>query len=215
MTNRDNRKMPISRAQITAALAPYGVPLSETKIAAIETYTGLLLDWNRVMNLTALEDPLAIAVRHFGESFFGASELSMTSGRLADVGSGAGFPGLAIKISVPEMSITLIESNHKKCAFLAEVTSRLGLVGVEIMRRPYEECPIAPKSLDFVCSRALGNYRQLLRWARNVLVPGGRAVLWLGTDDSVIVGNTKGWCWDIPKPIPESQRRVILSGFPR
>jgi 16S rRNA (guanine527-N7)-methyltransferase len=216
MTNRDTKKKPeLSRREIAAALAPFGVPLSDTQVAAIETYLRLLLAWNRSINLTALEDPLEIVTRHFGESIFAASVFSMRSGRLADVGSGAGFPGMALKIAMPGIDVVLIESNRKKCAFLTEVKGALGLAGVDIIRDRYEKYQVQPHGFDFMCSRALGNYRNFLRWGKSPLKPRGQVVLWLGTDDSTLIGNTPGWNWLLPKPIPESRRRVILSGSPK
>jgi 16S rRNA (guanine527-N7)-methyltransferase len=216
MTNRDSkRELRLSCQQIAATLAPFGVGLTGAQLAAIESYVRLLLSWNASINLTALEDPLEIVTRHFGESVFATSVIPMRSGRLADVGSGAGFPGMALKIAIPELDVVLIESNRKKCAFLAEVKQSLGLERVDIIRERYEEWPAQAHSVDFLCSRALGNYRHLLRWSQSVLKSGGKAVLWLGTDDSTLVGNTLGWDWAVPTPIPDSRRRVLLVGSPR
>jgi 16S rRNA (guanine527-N7)-methyltransferase len=216
MTNRDRRKGPaLSRDEIAATLAPFGVTLSVAQLAAVETYVRLLLAWNKAINLTALEDPLEIVARHFGESLFAASVISMRSGRLADVGSGAGLPGMALKIGIPDLDVVLIESNRKKCAFLAEVKGTLGLVDVEIVRERYEECHVEANSFDFICSRALGNYRRFLRWGESVLKRKGDVVLWLGTEDSTLVGSTPGWNWCVPIPIPDSRRRVILWGSPK
>ena len=215
MTNRDNQKKPaLSRDEIAAALAPFGVTLAGAQLAAIERYVELLLAWNQSINLTALEDPLEIVARHFGESLFAASVIPMQTGRLADVGSGAGFPGMALKIAFSDLDVVLIEPNRNKCAFLAEVKGALGLVGVDIVRDRYEKWQVPLHSFDFICSRALGNYRNFLRWGQNVLKPKGQVVLWLGTDDSTIIGNTPGWNWSLPTPMPESRRRVILSGRP-
>ena len=213
MTNRDSRKEPaFSRDQIAATLAPFGATLSGAQLEAIETYVRLLLIWNRSINLTALEDPLEIVARHFGESMFAASVIPMRSGRLADVGSGAGFPGMALKIAIPDLDIVLIESNRRKCAFLAEVKDSLGLNGVAIIRERYEEWHIESNSFDFICSRAIGNYRSLIRWGANVLRRTGVVVLWLGTEDSTLIGKAPGWNWRVPMPIPDSRRRVILCG---
>ncbi len=121
--------------------------------------------------------------RHFGESIFAARALPVQAGRLADVGSGAGFPGLPLRIAFPALHVTLVESNLKKCAFLREVKGSLALTGVEVVRCPYEELA-APQSFDFICSRALGNYRRLLQWSKVAIKPTGHMILF-------------GWGWKI------------------
>lgn len=204
----------LSGPEIAHSLAPFGIKLSDNQLASISRYAALLLRWNQSISLTTVEDPEEIIARHFGESIFAASLLPLDSGRLADVGTGAGFPGLALKIARPELLVTLIESNRKKCAFLAEVQRELHLTGVEIKRIRYEDSDIEPRSIDFLCARALGNYGSLLRWAKGVLSPAGRVALWVGLEDSVLISKTPGWSWDLPVSIPGSARRAILVGRP-
>ena len=183
-------------------------------MAKIREYIEILTIWNQAVSLTAVNDKTEIVARHFGESIFAASAVPIHSGRLADVGSGAGFPGLPLKIVSEGLGVVLLEPNLKKCAFLNEVTGKLGLSNVEVSRSRYENYRPDGAPFEFVCSRALGGYRGLLRWARSVLAPDGRVVLWLGEEDSVLVGRTQGWSWDLPIRIPESQRRVIQVGRP-
>lgn len=204
----------LSGAEIAHVLAPFGVKLSDSQLAFVSRYAALLLRWNQLISLTTIEDPEEIVARHFGESIFAASLLPLTSGRLADVGTGAGFPGLALKIARPGLLVTLIESNRKKCAFLAEVQRELHLTDVNIQRSRYEDSTMAPRSVDFLCARALGNYGSLLRWARGMLSTTGSVVLWVGLEDSVLIGKTAGWSWDLPVAIPGSARRAILVGRP-
>jgi 16S rRNA (guanine527-N7)-methyltransferase len=211
--NDDARSGPsLSVVEVADALAPFGVTLTDAQLASIARYVDLLLYWNRTMNLTSLEDPVEIVARHFGESIFASAFAHMASGRLADVGTGAGFPGMALKIAIPELELTLVEPNRKKCAFLAEIQRELSLSGVDIMRSRYEDSPIERRSMDFLCARALGNYGSLLRWANGVLRPDGRVVLWVGIEDSVLIGKRPGWLWEIPIPIPDSIRRVVMVG---
>jgi len=132
--------------------------------------------------------------------------------RLADVGSGAGFPGLALKIAVPSAYVILIESNKKKCAFLSEAVRTLSLEGVEIRPERFEE--ILPESVgvNVVTARAVGELKRLLMWSRNALRPRGHLVLWLGADDAARIPRTPGWIWQPPVRIPDSQRRFVLIG---
>jgi 16S rRNA (guanine527-N7)-methyltransferase len=202
----------LSLGAIASALEPFYAGLSDTQLLAIQQYLTVLLRWNRSINLTALEDPMEILARHFGESVFAASILKLGGSRLADVGTGPGFPGLPMKIAAPGIYLSLIEPNLKKCAFLTEVVQALGLADVAIIKKRYDETSIGDALFDFVCSRALGDYSNLLPWASRSLKPGGRVALWLGTDESIRVGRRSEFIWDSPVPIPESRRRVILLG---
>src|SRR5271156_6684330 len=98
-------------------------------------YLDLLLCWNARVNLTAVRDPEQIVTRHFGESLFAAQVLAKnpeTATSLADVGSGAGFPGIPIKLWMPQLRLTLIESQNKKATFLREVLRTLNLPNAEV-----------------------------------------------------------------------------------
>lgn len=213
---RNDPEAPLSIEQISLALSPFtaGLRMSSSELAKIQEYIEILTIWNQSVSLTAVSDKPEIVARHFGESIFAASAVPILSGRLADVGSGAGFPGLPLKIVSEGLSVVLLEPSLKKSAFLNEVATKLELNGVEVSRSRYEEYRPGGAPFDFICSRALGGYRQLLRWAKSMLAPDGRVVLWLGEQDSILVGGTRGWSWDLPIRIPESRRRVIQVGRP-
>jgi 16S rRNA (guanine527-N7)-methyltransferase len=211
MTNRHSQAH-LSRHQIAEALAPFGISLPERHLEAIARYVECLIMWNQSVSLTSLDDPLEIVARHFGESLFVTQIIPIKSGRLADLGSGAGFPGLPLKILCPELDVVLLEANSRKCAFLTEIIGILNLSGVRVIKSRYEEFRTGPRAFSFICSRAIGDYRRLLRWSREMLKEDGRVILWLGEDDSIRIGRTDGWIWDVPTRIPESRRRVILSG---
>jgi 16S rRNA G527 N7-methylase RsmG len=133
----------ISISEIREFLDPYKVPLDVQAIEKVCTYLSLLLMWNKKMSLTALEDPREIIQIHFGESL-AALNLGPITGRLADVGTGAGFPGLPLKLISPSIHVTLIEPNQKKCAFLHEVVRALDLSDVEIFRGRFEDYLLPP-----------------------------------------------------------------------
>ena len=209
----DHQTAHLSPAEIARVISPYvRKPLNDSQLLDIAKYLDLLKRWNQTIPLTSIEQDDEIVSRHFGESIFGGSLLPIERGRLADVGSGAGFPGLPLKIAFPELQVTLLEPNIKKCAFLREIQATLLLTGLEVVRSRYENFPASPDSLDFICSRALGGYKRLLQWSKAVLRPGGRVILWLGVEDSILLSRTKGWNWELPVSIPESRRRVILIG---
>jgi 16S rRNA (guanine527-N7)-methyltransferase len=134
--------------------------------------------------------------------------------RLADIGTGGGFPGLAIKIFRPDVELFLVESNKKKAAFLAEAVRTLGVNHVDIVASRFEDWRPGANGLDLITSRALGRYSFLMRWAVETLRPNGKIMLWLGDEEGNRVQMRPGWHWDPPERIPLSRRRQILVGFP-
>ncbi|MDE3109354.1 MAG: 16S rRNA (guanine(527)-N(7))-methyltransferase RsmG, partial [Acidobacteriota bacterium] len=122
----------ISDSQITDVLSDYGVRPSTAQCARVRAYVSLLLRWNRAISLTSVKDELEILKFHFGESVFALSVIEGIDGRLADVGAGAGFPGLPIRIFREALQLILIEPNAKKAAFLSEVIRELSLDGVQV-----------------------------------------------------------------------------------
>jgi 16S rRNA (guanine527-N7)-methyltransferase len=206
---------PPSEEQITRSLLPFHVQPSGEQVFKIREYIRLLLQWNQSVSLTSIIDPMEILVRHFGESMYANSLIPLDNGRFADVGSGGGFPGLAVKIICPNLHVTLIESNKKKCAFLSEVVRTLDLKGVEVLQMRFEEMRVAPGFSEMVAVRALGRFAELLRWARAILTLRGHVILWVGGEDATKISTTAGWIWQPAARIPESQRRFILIGRPK
>ncbi len=208
--------------QIAAILAEYSIVTEATSplVGGIQLYISLLLQWNRSISLTTVTDPEEIVRFHFGESLFAASSVPITVGRLADVGTGAGFPGLPLRMLIPSLDLTLIESNAKKAAFLAEVVRNLALDRVLISRSRMEEFrgaldPSAPAVFDFITARAFGQFDGLLAWSKGHLARTGKLALWLGQQDATSISQRGGWNWSAPGQIPGSDRRFILSGTPQ
>src|SRR6266478_5490103 len=192
---------------IASTLSPFQIQLSNGQIAKIQEYIRLLLKWNQSVNLTSVVDPAEILARHFGESMFICRLMPVEKCRLADIGSGAGFPGLALKIACPGLRLTLIESNKKKCAFLSEVVRALDLENVEVMPIRFEGVRFAPEFAEVFTARAVGGFSHILRWAKAALARRGHVILWLGGEDSTRVSSTPGWIWKPAVKIPESQDR--------
>ncbi len=203
-----------SKAAIREILSAHTEILTDERIEQIQRYSALLLLWNDKLNLTAIENPAEIISRHFGDSMLGLPFLP-ENGRLADVGSGAGFPGLAVKIFRSELEVLLIEQNTKKAAFLNEAIRVVGLSGAAVQRCNYLDLPANVPQFDRITARALGDYRQLLGWARSRLTSDGQIVLWLGADDSVKLSSLPDWTWEPPIRMPESRRRELLIGQPK
>jgi 16S rRNA (guanine527-N7)-methyltransferase len=203
---------PLSDDRIEAALAAYAIPVSAELARAIRRYLDLLLRWNRKVNLTSLTDPHQILQRHFGESMFAAPVLSIQAGCLVDAGTGAGFPGLPLKMVRPELTVKLIEPNWKKTAFLAEVCRALALTKVEIVRVRWSDVSAARPFANYITCRALGRLEEFLPWAGRALQPNGCVILWAVEQDAQRLVLLPGWTWRQPIPIPLSKRRVLLVG---
>ena len=205
----------LSPEVIRRALSDFQLSVSDQQVQQIQQYMRLLLVWNEKVNLTAIRDPLEILHRHFCESMFAAVAVPMENGRLADVGSGGGFPGLPIKIVRPELQVFLIEANIKKATFLAEVVRELGLADTRVLVSRYEELGEEVAPLDFVCSRALGEFQPFLEWAAEPHVAAQKAVLWIGARDLDEIRKITTWEWREPIPVPNSLRRLLLVGTQR
>jgi 16S rRNA (guanine527-N7)-methyltransferase len=207
--------MNLSNLEIEQALRPYGVAPIPGLAAKIRSYVELLLKWNSKISLTTVEEPSEIIKFHFGESLFALSQLQIEKSRLADVGSGAGFPGLPLAMAIPAVDVTLIESNVRKCAFLAEVIRRLQIPNATVYQGRMESVPVDCAPISFVTARALGQFNGLLTWSRIHLTARGKVLLWLGESDASEISGYSGWDWSLPLPVPGSAHRVILSGSPK
>jgi len=201
-----------SVAVIRRALTEFSLPAYDDQVLQIQRYIKILLTWNEKVNLTAIRDPLEILHRHFCECMYAAEAIPLEKGRLADVGSGGGFPGLALKIMRPGLQVFLVESNIKKVTFLAEVIRELGLNGAQVLARRYEELGEEMAPLDYICSRALGEFPSFLEWARSDQLAAGQVILWIGARDLEEIQRIKTWDWREPISVPHSLRRLLLVG---
>jgi len=137
-------------------------------------YVALLAKWNRSYNLTAIREPHAMVSQHLLDSLAVLPHLSMpeNGARLADVGTGAGLPGIPLALARPQWSVVLIESNQKKAAFLRQATIELGLKNVEVHEGRVEAW--RPASLfSVVISRAFAELAAFVAACRHLLAPGG------------------------------------------
>jgi 16S rRNA (guanine527-N7)-methyltransferase len=197
---------------IHRALAEFKLTVGEQQVAQIQRYMTILLKWNEAVNLTAIRDPLEILYRHFCESMFAVSVASLDTGRLADVGSGGGFPGLPLKIIRPDLEVFLVESNVRKATFLAEAVRDLELTGARVIVSRYEDLGEELTPLDFVCSRAVGEFPAFLKWAASARIDAKQVLLWIGGRDLDEVRGHPAWEWREPIQVPQSLRRFLLIG---
>jgi 16S rRNA (guanine527-N7)-methyltransferase len=186
--------------------------LSPAQLNHISTYIDLLLRWNARVNLTSVRQPEAIVTRHFGESLFAARHLFPEPGApasLIDIGSGAGFPGVPIKLWAPQLHLTLIESSHKKVAFLRQLARTLTLTNVDVFggRADAYTGPLA----GVVTLRAVEHFASALPTAARLVAPGGRLALLIGQAQTAQAAELlPSAAWDAPIPLPLSSNRVLL-----
>jgi 16S rRNA (guanine527-N7)-methyltransferase len=203
---------PLSEDTIRRALSEYRVVADRRQILLIQRYMKILRHWNEKLNLTAIRDPLEILYRHFCESMYAAVAVPGEFGRLADIGSGAGFPGIPLKIVRPELELFLVDSNIKKGTFLAEVVRDLELANTRVLISRYEELSEELAPLDFVCSRAVGEFGPFLDWAASEQLSARRTLLWIGGRDIDEARKSTLWEWQEPISVPQSLRRYLLVG---
>lgn len=209
--NRTN----LSDDEILDVLLPFGVVGNRDLLRQIRTYTETLLGWNEKISLTAVTDPREIVRIHFGESFFAASAAGIIDGRLADIGTGAGFPGLPIRMVRTGIRLTLIEPIAKKTAFLGEILRNLAIADATIVRCRMEEIPREDGVFDWITARALGKYQALLGWSQLRVSQNGSIVLLLGESDAEKIVRDPSWAWREPVRVPGSKGRLVLRGSRR
>jgi len=207
-------------ARIAVLLEPFlEQPLSQFQLDQISIYIDLLLRWNARINLTAIRNEEEIVTRHFGESLFLARHLFPPPGdplhppTVLDIGSGAGFPALPLKLWAPEIHLTLIESNHKKAAFLREVARALTLTDINVMTDRSEAVaanPTFPRT-NLVTLRAVERFETILPQAISLLSPAGTLALLIGASQIPHLTQTP-LKWHPPIPIPQSNARVLAIG---
>lgn len=160
----------------------YGISLSAGQLAQFARYLDLLSDWSRRMNLVADADPAVVVQRHFLESIaLGAAlrerEILRPGASVLEVGAGAGFPGLVLKIAWPAIELTLLEATAKKAAFLSAAVEALGLTGTRVLAGRAEELAHAPElrgAFDLVVARAVAPLPVLLELTLPFARVGGR-----------------------------------------
>ncbi len=154
----------------------HGVELNEQQYAQLERYAELLVEWNEKMNLTAITDAEGIAVKHFLDCLAYLKRANIPRGaKVADVGTGAGFPGMVLKIARPDIELTLIDSLQKRLNFLSTVLDELGIKAKLIHARAEDAGheKALRESFDAVTARAVANLAVLSEYCLPLVKVGG------------------------------------------
>ncbi len=165
----ENRELLVEGAEV------FGIRLSEKQVEAFDLYLRELLRWNQKINLTAIRSEKGIVLKHFLDSLSVIPYLSKPAS-LLDIGSGAGFPGIPLKIALPPLGITLIDSVQKKIDFQRHIVRRLGLKGVEVIHGRVQEKTILhnmTERFDVAISRAFSDLHTFGQLAFPFLRRGG------------------------------------------
>jgi 16S rRNA (guanine527-N7)-methyltransferase len=165
-------------AQIASGLAAMGVALDDAARARVLAHLELIGKWNRVHNLTAVREPEQMVALHVLDSLSLLPHLGAAK-RIIDVGTGPGFPGIPIAIARPEVHVTLLDSSHKKCAFLEQARTELRLANVAVVCDRVESHRPDP-GYDLVVSRAFAELSDFVTQARHLVAPGGRFIAMKG-----------------------------------
>jgi 16S rRNA (guanine527-N7)-methyltransferase len=205
--------------------ARLGTPLEKTQLEQFEIYAELLQLWGRKINLTTRLSDEEIVVYHFLDSLAGL-QVTGTSlrGTCADIGTGAGFPGIPLKIALPGIHLTLVESSHKKTSFCREVARRTGLDDVAFFQGRAEHLSMkenGPRGFDWVVTRAFRSAADTLKLASPLLSPEGSLLLYKGYPGRSEVRSLKEAAagiglavtvHSITVPYLEATRTILLAG---
>ena len=166
---------------LTAGLTELGLPTDG--IPALERFGEMLVEKNKVMNLTAITEPADVATLHFLDSVAMLKEVDLAGKTMVDVGTGAGFPGLPLRIVCPAVRMTLLDSLNKRIDFLKEVCDQLGYADVDCVHGRAEEFAAKHReSFDFATSRAVANFQLLTELCLPLVKVGGTFIAMKSVD---------------------------------
>ena len=164
----------IDKNRLEAKCAALGIALTGPMLDALDQYAEILVEYNQKVNLTAITDPEGLEDKHFADSLLLAN-LPETAGKLVDVGTGAGFPGVVAKIFKPELQLTLMEPTGKRVEFLKYVCAQLGLSGVEFAKERAEEAArkVWREQFDVATARGVAALPMLSEYCLPLVKVGG------------------------------------------
>lgn len=170
--------------KISDSCRKFGTELTPEIISRLNTYGNLLLSWNEKINLTAITAPEEVLYKHFYDCILFFKNTNPPKGAcVADVGTGAGFPGMVLKIVRPDLQVTLIDSLNKRLLFLNEVINTLGLDGITTVHMRAEDAGksrLYRESFDIACARAVASLPVLLEYCLPLVKKGGSFVAMKG-----------------------------------
>ena len=199
-----------------AKLLENNIILSDEQIESYKTYSKLLQEWNKVMDLTAIDEEAQIVEKHFYDSLISAKYFRYENQTLLDIGSGAGFPGLVLAIAFPNLKITLLEPTLKRCNFLNEVIKVLDLSNVKVVNdRAENYVKEKRESFDLVTSRAVSRLNMLLELSIPFLTIQGTMIALKGKNANLELKEAENALkilknYEFKLPNEEENRSILL-----
>ncbi|MEE8687558.1 MAG: 16S rRNA (guanine(527)-N(7))-methyltransferase RsmG [Heyndrickxia faecalis] len=210
--------------QFIPLLAEKGIPLSEEQKQQFETYYKWLVDWNNKMNLTAITEKGEVYLKHFYDSLTAAFFTDFNGPlHVCDVGAGAGFPGIPLKICFPELRLSIVDSLQKRITFLGHLTEALGLKEVSLFHdraETFAKKPEHREQYDVVTARAVARMSVLSELCLPLVKPGGRFIAMKAQHAKeelekaekairLLGGKTEN-VYNFTLPVEESERNLIV-----
>ena len=200
------------RTDLDAGLA--ALALDPVLAMPLLAYLALLDRWNRTYNLTAIRDPREMVGKHLLDSL--AMHPHVAAGSLADLGTGAGLPGIPLALAKPALQVTLVESNGKKARFLREAVRTLGLANARVAESRAEALN-EPGAYDAITARALATLPLIIELGGHLLKPGGRLLAMKGAvPDDEIASLPVGWRVEHVRPLTvpglAAERHLVVVG---
>ncbi|HEY2491525.1 MAG TPA: 16S rRNA (guanine(527)-N(7))-methyltransferase RsmG [Paenibacillus sp.] len=208
----------------TSRLQERGITLSEFQLEQFEIYFKELVSWNEKMNLTGITEREQVYTKHFYDSVSLAFFVNMSKvKRLADIGSGAGFPGIPLKICFPDLQLTIIDSLNKRITFLQNIVDQLKLTNVKLIHGRAEQCGHQREhrdQYDLVTARAVAKLGMLNEFCLPFVKVGGTFAAMKGSDPSVEIQEATRSLKELRSvvnrverftlPIEEADRHIVL-----
>ena len=159
---------------LRTGIAGLELDLSEAQVEKLLDYLALLNKWNAVYNLTSVRDPLQMVTLHLLDTLAAVAAFKDAKNVL-DVGAGGGLPGMVLAISRPDMKVSMIDTVHKKTAFLNQVKAELELTNVTVYTKRVEQLEVKTR-FDVITSRAFADLSDFVNWSHHVLAEGGQFI---------------------------------------
>ena len=200
--------------KIAPLCSEFGIVLDETKIKKLNLYGNLLLEWNEKINLTAITEPEDVLYKHFYDCILFFKHNQVPNGTsLIDVGTGAGFPGLVLKIVREDLKVTLLDSLNKRITFLKDVIEKCELNDIQAIHSRAEDGgknPLYREKYDIACARAVANMPVLMEYCTPFVKVGGSFIAMKGpsAEDEVAL------CNNAIKVLKMGKRQIICEKLP-
>ena len=206
---------PSDHCWISEVLKEHGIACSGNMSSQVSLYLKLLEKWNKRINLTGLKTPREMLVELFAESFFAGKFLEESDMPIVDVGSGAGFPGMALNIFNPHWKIYLLEPRKKRATFLTFVKQELGILRTKVICKTLEDCSAldfceSPRTFTF---RGLGRVKDKLKYCSNLCSKQGKIILFTTENEwDKKLEYIEEIKWLNLVKIPWSHQKIVVTG---